>query len=143
MVNQHVPYSSTLAAPAWFSIIPVTSGSKPSGFVSTSQLNACWNRARRPRQSVFCLDVIDSTRNEYRRDSPLRNPSEFSRYCDAASWHSTCFVKSAEFTCERHVGSTLLAPMSPLPSASFVLQTTGSTQGSIGYEEKNRTRRTH
>jgi enoyl-CoA hydratase/carnithine racemase len=27
-----------------------------------------------PRQSVFCLDVRDSTPNEYRRDSPISQP---------------------------------------------------------------------
>lgn len=60
------------------------------GCLNTSQLNGLWNCARAQRQSIFRLDVNHSTRNECRRDSPLRNPFEFRRCCDAAFWHPAC-----------------------------------------------------
>ena len=64
-----------------------------SRFVLSSQLYARWNCARTQRRSVFRLDVRDSPRDEYRRDSTLHNPFKFMRYCDAASRHSACFCK--------------------------------------------------
>jgi hypothetical protein len=63
------------------------------GCLNTSQLKGLWNCVRAQRQSVFRLDVIDLTRNQCRRDSPLRNPFEFRRCCDAVSWHSACSGK--------------------------------------------------
>ena len=94
------------AVAAWFSICSVISEPESSRFVPISQWNVWWDCARAPRRSVFRLDVIDSTRNEYRRDSPFHNPFAFRRFCAVASWHPACFgeecgrslMRSEQFT---------------------------------------------
>jgi hypothetical protein len=45
------------------------------------------------RQSSDVMAEGRLTRNEYRRDSPLRNPFEIRRSCDAAFWHLECSGK--------------------------------------------------
>jgi hypothetical protein len=44
------------AVATWFSISRELSEPESSWFVSTSQLQACWNCARTPRQSIFRLE---------------------------------------------------------------------------------------
>jgi hypothetical protein len=49
-----------------------------------------------PRQSAFRLaSEIRHATNTF-TGSPFHNPFEFKRCCDAASWHSTCSVKSVD-----------------------------------------------